>query len=217
MEEKSKTTALSQEEKYAKALLTTAFSQKRDKVIAAYNKGAHTYRTNIPLYNALHDLVDYFGPVVTNATTLGGNLSLYLETDTSSVSEVKGIPSARITASLNAFILRIEGDVEADVMNTSTTVMKNSNYKFQINGGANEKMTPIIAALRESRFGDLRTTIADWVGSIDASDDASQNNVELISSRVYPIWRLFDDEVGAAVKEYVLATYADPTGVLSKL
>ena len=200
-----------------KSILTNAFCTKRDKVIDAYSKGTHSYTTNVELSNSLRDLVNYFGPVVTNSSTLGGNISIKLEVDTSRVSEVSGIPKAQISAAINAFILRIEGSVSVEIMKTSTSTLRNSNYTFAINGGSNAKMSAIVAALRESRYDDVRNAVGEWARSINTSSDITENNVELISSQLYPIWRFFPDGVKGAVREYVMATYADPMGILKNL
>lgn len=200
-----------------KSILTNAFCTKRDKVIDAYSKGTHNYTTNVELSNSLRDLVNYFGPVVTNSSTLGGNISIHLEVDTSRVSEVSGIPKAQISAAINAFILRIEGNVSVEIMKTSTSTMRNSNYTFAINGGSNSKMSAIVAALRESRYDDVRDAVGEWARSINTSSDIMENNVEIISSQLCPIWRFFPNGVQDAVREYVLATYADPMGILKNL
>lgn len=154
----------------------------------------------------LQKLCDSYGAMFVSGSTLGGLLALHVETDSIYCKEKMAVDTAKVTAAISAGLLKIDAGVEVSYEKESVEILNHSNVSLEIKGGDATKYGSLICAnLGRDTQSEM---VNEWIQTINLSDNNKENNTEVVSLDLRPIWTLFDD-ASDIVRNYVLDKFAD--------
>lgn len=179
--------------------LSSGFANYRSAIIECIEKNSNSTQ----LDELLKTLDEYYGATVVIGSTLGGEMSLVLDTDSTIIGDyLKAGGSVR---------LAIKGFFEAGVgvtyQKAGEEIMNHTNLMLQVKGGDPKKISELIRYLTKSHqlsASEIHAYQTAWGNSIDAN-----TNAEIISWNLKGIWNLFPLQHRSKIKAWFCNQYKD--------
>lgn len=178
------------------------------------------------LNDAIESLVSEYGAFVIDGATLGGRIAMSMKFNRDSLADVLKVDTAHIQASYKSFLsadkggMEINGGGEVSYAKIGTTLLKNSAFKFAIEGGTSETNSDVVNSLtltrkqgdEETVYSNVQDKIKKWQASINANDAST---ITATKYHLYPIWCLFSSKASTAIKNWIYKnTSSDKLGLL---
>lgn len=166
------------------------------------------------VYSTIEDFITQYGTQVTTRCVLGGNIAVSMRYDRDSVGGLMGVDSAKLTVGYESFLsgtpgsLKVNGEAEVTYKKFAQTVMENSYYKYEIEGGSSQGMNDLTTAMTKLRtqgdkdevYENVQKKISDWVATINGKDAGT---IVPIKYEMTPIWNFFPSPYAGLIRDWV--------------
>lgn len=173
-----------------------------------------TWKKYADLASVIKNLDNKYGPFYIASTLLGGNLTMEIKCDTTTVSESTKVSGA-ISCAITEGLLQVKADISADYSKIATDVLKNGTYSFTVRGGSESTQTGINDAMGFDKaridIYNIRRKINDWVESIptDLTSKEAYERIAVNEQGIAPVWGLFPIEYQRVIRGYFINVYKD--------
>lgn len=157
----------------------------------------------------VNSLLEIYGPVVVTGVTLGGQVSMHVQSDTTQVTDtikVSGMASIAFKA-----MVEIDGQVQAAYLKTGTEILKKSMVHGYVQGGSNEAISGVTGALLTSASElnaiKIRQSMIEWEKTVLYDPKKEVNKTEAIEYQFTGIWNLFPFDMMESVRDIIIETY----------
>lgn len=188
-------------------MLSIGFQNCRNKIVSLAANESEADNLN----RALADLDSKYGPMVVTETTLGGEMTMKLDADSTFIKDnmtISGGASVAIQA-----VISIEGNASAAYVRAGEMLLDNSNLSLTMNGGQTAKGQAMAEYLTSSiniTRGGVNALATEWANSIVMDGTNKRNNTaEVIEMTFVPIWSFFDGVAADVVRDYMVKKYKD--------
>lgn len=186
----------SQEEK--DLLLSEAFAEYREAIIESLDEN------DMDTYKAyMEELDNDFGAAVVIGSTLGGELSMTLESDSVYIEDYLNAGGSVKMAVSSIF----SAGVNVDYQKAGTEIINRTNLQLNVYGGDTQKAAQLANYLTGSHqlsATDINTYQTEWGNSIDV-----KSNAEIIEWNLKGIWSLFPVKYRKTIKSWFSEQYKD--------
>lgn len=175
---------------------------------------SETWNKYSKLAFVIKDLDNKYGPFYIASTLLGGNLTMEISCDTTTVSDSTKV-SGKISTAITAGLLQVKANISADYSKIATDVLKNGTYSFTVKGGNSETQKGINNAMGLDKAKidvyNIRRKISDWVESIptDLTSKEAYEYISVYEQGIAPVWGLFPIEHQSVIRGYFIYVYKD--------
>ena len=173
-----------------------------------------TWKKHADLAYIIKDMDNKYGPFYIASTLLGGNLTMEISCDTTSVSDSTKVSGA-ISGAITAGLLRVEANISADYSKIATDVLKKGTYSFTVKGGSDDTQKGINEAMGLDKakidIYNIRRKISDWIESIptDLTSQEAYKHIAVYEQGIAPVWGLFPMEYQSVIRGYFIYAYKD--------
>jgi hypothetical protein len=179
--------------------LSAGFEEYRSAIIECIDKNEDTTELN----DLLELLDEEFGATVVIGSTLGGEMSLVLDADSTIIAEHLAAGGSVSLAISSVF----EAGVKVEYMKQGEEIMNHTNLMLQVKGGDQKKVTELAGYLTKANTLTADSITAHqtaWGNSIDAN-----KNAEIINWNLKGIWSLFPLKYRTKIKNWFCEQYKD--------
>ena len=166
------------------------------------------------LESELRALDTKYGPLYVASTTLGGDLTMEISCDTTSISDTI-VVHGKVNASVTSGLLNVDVNIQADYAKIADDVLKKGTYAFMVKGGSSETQKGINDAMGIDKAKidvvNIQTKISEWVNSIptDLTSKEAYENVAVYEQGLAPVWGLFPGQYQSVIRGFFLYLYKD--------
>ena len=164
--------------------------------------------------SALSKLNSSYGPLYVAQATIGGDLTIHIECDTTSVMDTI-IVSGKVATGIKNALLKLKVNVDVDYKNIANNVLKSGVYAFMVRGGSNSTQMAINNAMgmerAELNLDNIREGINLWIESIptDLNSEEAFKQLSAYKLGYAAVWGLFPDDISDVVRGYFVNYYCD--------
>lgn len=174
--------------------------------------------------NAFSKLNTSYGPLYVAQATIGGDLTIHIQCDTTSVMDTTIVSGSIATAIENA-LLKVDVEAEVTYKDIAANTLKSGAYTFMVRGGSNSTQMAINNAMgmdqAKINLETIRTAMNEWIESIPTDLDSEEAFKQLSAYKLgyATIWGLFPADISDVVRGYFVNFYRNikTTVDLSKL
>lgn len=155
---------------------------------------------------AVENMIDNWGAVITTGATLGGNITMRSMYDSIYMADTMNI-RGRVDLAIKSGLFSLDAGIQAGYEKVASNFLSGSTTEGRILGGDINKATALYNAFSakvSNRYDLLNEAKAAWVSSLVADDDPVKNNAEVLKFDFLPIWSFFGPKYSAIVKKYVI-------------
>ena len=189
-------------------MLSIGFQNCRNKIISLVE---NPDATPDQLQAALADLDSKYGAMVVTETTLGGEMTMKLDADSTFIADemnIGGMASMSVQA-----VVSITGEVNADYVRAGEMLLDHSNLSLTMNGGQaakGQEMAQYLTSSINITRGEVNARTTEWANSIIMDGTNKKNNTaEVVEMTLVPMWSFFEGAAADAVKKYIVDKYKD--------
>ena len=189
-------------------------SFKTDKRLLAEGDSATWNKYSDLAYVIKNQLNNKYGPFYIASTLIGGDLTMEISCDTTSVSDSTKVSGA-ISTAITAGLLKVDVNISANYSKIASDVLKKGTYSFTVKGGSEATQKGINDAMGLDKakidIYNIRKKISDWVESIptDLTSQEAYKRLAVYEQGIAPIWGLFPMEYQNIIRGYFIYVYKD--------
>lgn len=179
--------------------LSAGFEEYRSAIIECINNNEDTTELN----DLLELLDEEFGATVVIGSTLGGEMSLVLDADSTIIADYLNA-GGKVSMAISSVF---EAGVEVIYKKAGEEIMNHTNLMLQVKGGDQKKVTELAGYLTKANTLTADSITAHqtaWGNSIDAN-----KNAEIINWNLKGIWSLFPLKYRTKIKNWFCEQYKD--------